>query len=149
KNLRDAIGAFERELITPSRFDKYLKGDKGALTLDEKKGMLTFIEAGCTTCHAGALLGGYMLQKFAMYKSDHHFLCSEKLDYGMYAINKDCNQLFMFKVASLRNVAQSKPYFHGGSVRELSTAVKILGHTQLDLELSETEIAKIVAFLGS
>lgn len=149
KNLRDAIGAFERELITPSRFDKYLKGDKSALTLDEKKGMLTFIEAGCTTCHAGALLGGDMFQKFGVYKPYHQFTGSEKLDYGMYALSKDSNQLFMFKVPSLRNVAQTKPYFHDGSVSELSTAVKIMGQTQLDIELSETEIAKIVAFLGS
>lgn len=149
KNLRDAIGAFERELITPSRFDKYVKGDKSALTIDEKKGMLTFIEVGCTTCHAGALLGGDMFQKFGVYQPYHKFTASEKLDYGMYALSKDSNQLFMFKVPSLRNIAETKPYFHDGSVSDLATAVKIMGHTQLDIELSETEIYKIVAFLHS
>lgn len=149
KNLREAIAAFERELITPSRFDLYLKGDKAAMTLEEKKGMLTFIEAGCTTCHAGPLLGGDMFQKFGVMKPYHTFTKSEKLDYGMYALSKDSNQLFMFKVPSLRNIAETKPYFHDGSVADLASAVDIMGQTQLDAKLSASEISKIVVFLGS
>lgn len=147
KNLREAIGSFERELITPSRFDNYVKGDKAALTLDEKKGMLTFIESGCTTCHAGVLLGGDMFQKFGVMKPYHTFTASEKLDYGMYALSKDSNELFMFKVPSLRNIGKTSPYFHDGSVSDLSKAVDIMGHTQLDIKLSESEISKIVTFL--
>ena len=55
-----AIGAFERKLITPARWDKFLKGDQTALTAEEKAGFNTFVASGCQTCHAGALLGGNM-----------------------------------------------------------------------------------------
>src|SRR5690606_4157549 len=63
-NIEKAIGAFERTLITPSKFDTYLIGDVNALTHEEKKGLQTFINEGCTTCHNGVALGGNSLQKF-------------------------------------------------------------------------------------
>jgi len=53
-NIQNAIGAFERTLITPSKFDDYLKGNVNAITVEEKKGLKTFIDAGCTTCHMGS-----------------------------------------------------------------------------------------------
>jgi len=65
-NLENAIGAFERTLVTPSRFDDYLKGDASALSVKEKKGLKTFMEVGCTTCHMGSLLGGNLFQKFGL-----------------------------------------------------------------------------------
>ena len=57
-NIQKAIAAFERKLITPSRFDEYLAGNENALTDQEKQGLQTFMNAGCTACHSGAVLGG-------------------------------------------------------------------------------------------
>ena len=66
------IGAFERTLLTPSRFDDFLKGDATALTASETAGLRTFLDVGCATCHSGAALGGTMLQKFGVHAiSDH------------------------------------------------------------------------------
>ncbi len=66
-NLKKAIGAFERTLMTPSRFDEYLAGKTDALNEQEQKGLKSFIEVGCTTCHIGENLGGTMYQKFEHY----------------------------------------------------------------------------------
>ena len=68
-NMAKAIGAFERKLTTPSRWDKYLKGDKTALTPEEMAGFKAFTAAGCQMCHAGALLGGTLYQKMGSRRS--------------------------------------------------------------------------------
>lgn len=149
KNLRLAIAAFERTLITPSRFDRYLRGDSMALTLTEKKGMLAFIEVGCTSCHYGPLLGGNSFQKFGVFHDYMPLTGSKKADEGRFAVTKNEADRHVFKVPSLRNVAETYPYFHDGSVATLNDAVKIMGKTQLNLDLSEEEVSKIVAFLNS
>lgn len=149
ENLRKAIGAFERELVTPSRFDKYVQGDKSALSIEEKKGFVTFVDAGCTTCHAGVLLGGDMFEKFGKFAPYVDYTKSQKLDFGLFALSKDSNQLFHFKVPSLRNIEKTGPYFHDGSVASLHDAVKIMGDIQLEAKLSDKEVEKIVHFLGS
>src|SRR5690606_25493443 len=83
-NLKKAIGAFERTLITPSRFDKYLEGQYDALTLEEKQGLKIFINKGCTSCHSGALLGGTMFQKFGVFGNYWDYTKSEKIDEGRF-----------------------------------------------------------------
>ncbi len=149
KNLRLAIAAFERTLITPSRFDRYLRGDSMALTITEKKGMLTFIEVGCTSCHYGPLLGGNSFQKFGVFHDYMPLTGSQKADEGRYAVTKNEADKNVFKVPTLRNIGETYPYFHDGSVASLDQAVKIMGKTQLDVDLSENEVTKIVAFLNS
>lgn len=67
-NLEKAIAVFERELNTISPFDEYLKGDSKALTIDQKKGAILFVDNNCTSCHNGTLLGGKQLQKFGVFK---------------------------------------------------------------------------------
>jgi cytochrome c peroxidase len=52
-NIQNSIGAFERTLVTPSPFDKYLEGDHGALTDAEKEGLKAFVSVGCIACHFG------------------------------------------------------------------------------------------------
>ena len=56
-NFAKAVGAFERTLVTPSPFDAFLKGGKGALKEKEKRGLKTFMEAGCTACHFWSVSG--------------------------------------------------------------------------------------------
>lgn len=146
-NIRNAIGAFERTLITPSRFDEYLKGKSDALTLQEKKGLMSFITTGCTQCHTGALLGGNQFQKFGVHDEYWKYTKSAKVDEGLFAITKNENDKYMFKVPTLRNIEHTGPYFHDGSISSLEEAVKIMAKVQLNYNISDAEVGNIVAFL--
>jgi cytochrome c peroxidase len=149
QNMRNAIGAFERQLLTPSRVDAYLKGDKSALTLSEKKGMLSFSYIGCTTCHNGPLLGGNQMQRFGVHQPYWEATGSEHQDRGLFEQSKDSLDLYMFKVPSLRNVSETHPYFHDGSVSDLAEAVKIMAVVQLDYKMNKDEVKNVVAFLDA
>lgn len=147
-NITEAIGEFEKTLRTPSRFDEYLAGDITALNAEELKGMETFINSGCITCHMGPGLGGQMFQKFGLVKGPYwEYTGSKKHDEGKFEVTgKDIDKQ-MFKVAALRNVAKTAPYFHDGSVESLEEAVKIMGTTQLGRDLSDQDVKSIVTFL--
>lgn len=149
ENVQNSIACFERELLTPSRFDKYLNGDENALTEQEKKGMLSFVLNGCTTCHSGVLLGGNTFQKFGVYEDFWKAINDEKRDKGLASVTNNTADEFMFKVPSLRNVEHTYPYFHNGSVDSLEQAVRIMAELQLNKELSDTEVKNITAFLKS
>lgn len=149
ENLKTAIGAFERKLITPSRFDAYLNGDKTALSLQEKKGLMSFVTVGCTQCHTGPLLGATMFQKFGVHHDYWSLTKSPIVDNGLFDLNKDENQKFMFKVPSLRNVEHTAPYFHDGHIQTLEEATIIMAKVQLNYELTPEETANIVAFMKS
>jgi len=144
ENMAVAIGAFERKLVTRSKWDAFLAGDDKALTDAEKKGFNEFAAAGCPTCHSGAFVGGHMFQKLGLAKP----WPSDK-DQGRFEVTKNDADKMMFKVPSLRNVAKTGPYFHDGSVADLGEAVKMMAEHQLAKELSKEQIDSIVAFLGS
>lgn len=148
KNLRFAIGAFERTLITPSSFDNYLSGDFNALNEQEKKGLKTFIDIGCIACHTGVVLGGNMLQKFPLFGQYSDYV-KGKVDYGKYEDTKVEADKFMFFVPQLRNVAKTAPYLHNGSITNMDDAVKIMGKAQLNKDLTDEQVNDIVAFLNS
>lgn len=148
-NLKMAIGAFERKLITPTRFDDYMHGDDNALTADEKRGLETFINTGCITCHTGNLLGGNMYQKFGLFSNYWEHTKSEKIDNGKFDVTQVESDKYFFKVPSLRNIEKTGPYFHDGSVADLSEAVRIMGKTQLNKDLTDEEVSSIVTFLNS
>jgi cytochrome c peroxidase len=147
--LRKSIAAFERTLVTPSKFDDYLNGDVFALSTEEREGMNTFIETGCTQCHLGATLGGSMFQKFGKFADYRSLVKNEKDDVGREKITKDVADKDVFKVPGLRNIEKTGPYFHNGSVANLSDAVKIMAKLQLNKELTEEQIKSIVTFLKS
>ena len=143
-NMALAIGTFERGLLTPSRWDRYLKGDQAAITAEEQAGFHAFTSAGCDTCHAGALLGGNLYQRIGLMKP-----YPDTSDPGRFQVTKVESDRMMFKVPSLRNVAKTAPYFHTGKVGTLDQAVAQMGEYQLDKELSPAEVNAIVAFLNS
>lgn len=147
ENLKNAIGAFERKLVTPSKFDDYIKGDDNALTNKEKKGLETFIKSGCITCHSGSLLGGNMYQKFGLFADYWEHTKSKKIDNGKFDVTKNENDKYVFKVPSLRNIEKTAPYFHDGSVNELKKAIEIMGITQVNKKLENKEIEEIITFL--
>ncbi len=143
-NMAVAIGAFERKLLTPSRWDKFLRGDQAALTPAEKAGFNTFAAAGCTACHAGTYLGGNLYQKLGVTKP-----YPDQSDLGRYQVTKAESDKMFFKVPSLRNIEKTGPYFHTGKVATLEQAVAEMGDYELARPLSQAEVQSIVTWLKS
>jgi cytochrome c peroxidase len=146
-NIQKSIAAFERGLITPSRFDEYLQGNQNALTAAEKKGLQTFMDVGCTACHSGTVLGGQMYQKFGLAGNYWDFTHSAKVDNGRFLVTNNESDKYMFKVPSLRNIEKTHPFFHDGSITDLGEAVKIIAKLQLNKDLTPEQVSDIVAFL--
>jgi cytochrome c peroxidase len=142
-NMAKAIGAFERQLVTPSRFDKFLAGDEKALTDAEKQGLNAFLAQGCDTCHSGAAVGGGSFQKLGL------VVPYTTKDQGRFDLTKKESDRAVFRVPSLRNVAKTGPYFHDGSITDLPTAVKLMAQHQFGKAITEDETKSIVAFLES
>ncbi|MGI9291032.1 MAG: cytochrome-c peroxidase [Gammaproteobacteria bacterium] len=146
-NTASAIGAFERGLTTPSRFDDYLAGDDEALSEIELEGLITFLDVGCATCHSGAYVGGSTYQKIGLVKA---WVDKEDVtDLGRFDITGDEADKQVFKVPSLRNISHTAPYFHDGSVSSLNEAVRLMGEYQLGVELSNEQVISIIAFLNA
>jgi cytochrome c peroxidase len=137
-----AIGAFERKLVTPSRWDKFLKGDQAALTDEEKAGFNTFMNAGCQTCHSGTLLGGNLYQKLGVMKP-----YPDASDPGRAGVTKNDAEKMMFKVPSLRNIEKTGPYFHNGKVGALEQAIGQMADYQTGKPLTPSDVKAIAAFL--
>lgn len=140
----DAIAAFEETLVTPdSRFDKWLKGDKKALTKTELEGYKLFKDSGCTACHYGPAMGGTSFQKMGLVAA---YDTKSKAEGVAGLTGKDADRM-KFKVPTLRNIEMTYPYFHDGAVWTLEEAVDIMGRLQLGREYNKDEIARIVAYL--
>lgn len=150
-NIKDAIATFERSLVTPNaRFDKYLRGDQGALSADEKRGFELFQSYGCSSCHQGVNLGGNMFEKMGLmgdYFADRGN--PTKADMGRFNLNHSEHSMHEFRVPSLRNVARTAPYFHDGNARTLQQAVIIMAKYQLGRPIPLDDVNVIVSFLES
>ena len=136
EKIADTIAVFERTLVTPSRYDDFLNGNKKALTAPEQKGLKIFIDQGCTSCHNGIGMGGTM-QAFGVtgvYKHIH---------IGDFKGDKNG----MVRVPTLRNITQTAPYFHNGQIATLGEAIQEMGRIQLGVALTDTETASIETFL--
>lgn len=142
-----AIGAFERTLMTPSRLDKYLEGDVGALTEKEKSGLKNMLDFGCIPCHSGATMGGAMYQKFGLFADYRSYTGSRPGDQGRLSVTHQSQDEDVYKVPSLRNITHTAPYFHDGSVDQLEEAVRVMAQLQLGRELTDEQVEDIVAFL--
>jgi cytochrome c peroxidase len=144
ENFRRAIGAFERGLVTPAPWDRYLEGDEGALTAAQLAGFRTFAEAGCVQCHTGTYVGGSMYQKLGLARA-----WPDTSDTGRYAVTRLEGDQLVFKVPSLRNVTRTWPYFNDGSVGTLPEAIRLMGRYQLGRELTDAQVSSIVEYLGA
>ncbi len=155
-NVAKAIAAYERTLLTPnSPVDRYLKGDKQALSPAAVRGMKLVQEVGCTACHFGPNFAGPPLpegkgffQKFPTY-TDNEYVKKYDLmaDLGRYEVTKDPADKHLWRVQTWRNVALTAPYFHNGKVKTLDEAVRVMAKTQLNKDLTEEQVRDIVAFL--
>ncbi|WP_295399320.1 cytochrome c peroxidase [uncultured Thiocystis sp.] len=156
-NTAKAIAAFERTLITPhSPYDRYVKGDATALTEQQVRGMNSFAELGCTACHAGPNFSGPTLpvgtgffMKFPTYPGSAYDTQYGLLeDQGRYMVTKDQKDKHLWRVPTLRNIALTAPYFNHGGVPTLDQAVRVMAKAQLNKEVSDPQVADIVAFLN-
>lgn len=147
-NFAKAIEAFEATLVTPAPFDDFLNGDDAAMTSEQKQGLALFMDKGCSSCHAGINVGGDGYYPFGLVEKPGADILPEK-DKGRFAVTNTPDDAYVFRVAPLRNVALTAPYFHSGKVWDLKQAVAIMGTTQLGEELTQDEIDRLVAFLNS
>lgn len=144
-----AIAAYERTLLTPSRFDAWLQGDATALSEREQRGYRLFLEVGCASCHQGANIGGNMYQRFGILEDYFAGRTVTPADLGRYNVTRREEDRHVFKVPSLRNVALTAPYFHDASAATLEEAIRIMARVQLGRTLPDDDVAAIAAFLHS
>ncbi|WP_331774798.1 cytochrome c peroxidase [Sulfurospirillum sp. 1612] len=134
--ITSTIAVFERILITPSRFDKFLNGHKEALSKAEKEGLNIFIDKGCAACHTGIALGGTM----------QPFEIAQKYKFANVGDFKG-DKNGMVKTPTLRNITETAPYFHNGEVWSLKEAIKMMGSIQLGITIDDKDASKIETFL--
>ena len=143
-NLAKAIASFERTLITPGApFDRFLAGEEEAMSELAKGGLDLFIHSGCISCHSGPLLGGRSFMPFT------HAQNIGSDDKGLYDLTGEESDKYVFRVAPLRNVEFTYPYFHDGSAATLEEAITSMGSSQLNREFNGDEVTQLVAFLKS
>jgi len=151
ENVMASIAAFEKTLLTPSRFDAYLRGDEQAITEQEREGYALFKAHACATCHSGPALGGCSYEKMGLKANYFDDRGDEvlKRDFGRFNVTAEEKDRHRFKVPTLRNVEITYPYFHDGMTTELKEAVKTMAKYQSPKPLSDSDADLIVAFLKS
>ena len=152
KNIKKAIGAYERTLLTRGSYDRFLDGNDSAISQKAKKGFALFINLGCKGCHTGMSVGGQSLQRFPLRRclNIYDLKCwfnSDKFPFKNTGGFLGKNNMQLFRVPILRNVARTAPYFHNGAIKNLKEAVRLMGRHQVGIELTKTQINEIVAFL--
>lgn len=159
-NLARAIAAYERTLLTPdSPVDRFLKGDRTALSAQAQRGMKLFDRLGCVSCHSGPNYSGHIikegflfypwnLQKFPTFRGSVYEAKYELTkDSGRFEVTRNKRDLHMFRIPSLRNIALTAPYMHNGKVPNLEEAIRVMARTQLNKELNDEKVKDIAAFL--
>jgi len=158
-NIAKAIATYERTLIsTNSRFDNFRFADKNALNSDEWAGFQTFRQVGCMECHMGPdfsgppplARGAGFYQKFPRFP-DSPLVAKYKLleDGGRYSVTKQENDRHVYRVPTLRNVKETAPYFHNGSVATLDETVRVCAKGGSNRDLTQGDVKALVAFLGT
>jgi len=159
-NVARAIAAYERTLLTPdSPVDRFLKGDRTALSARAQRGMKLFDRLGCVSCHSGPIYSGHIvkegflfypwnLQKFPTFRGSTYETKYELAkDLGRFEVTKNVRDRHMFRIPSLRNIALTAPYMHNGKVPNLEEAIRVMAKVQLDKELEDEQVKDLAAFL--
>ncbi|MBC8073273.1 MAG: cytochrome C biogenesis protein CcsA [Deltaproteobacteria bacterium] len=140
-----ALAAYQEMLPRRSRFDRFLDGDRDALDREERRGYRIF-RRSCEFCHTGAGVGGTELRKLG---EEVPWPDDRRDDQGRFEVTGDPDDRMVFMVPSLRNVAETGPWFHDGSVESLEEAVRLMGRHQLDRSFTGAQSAALVAFLNT
>jgi cytochrome c peroxidase len=147
-HVTDALATFQRSLITPdARFDRYLRGERDAITPEEEHGYQLFKNYGCVACHQGVGVGGNLFQRFGIFRDPFQQEPIRPADLGRFTVTGKAQDRFVFRVPSLRNVAVTAPYFHDGRAQTLEQAIAEMAKSQLGRVLTEQEIGSITSFL--
>ena len=148
-NVKNALAEFMRSLVTPnSPFDRWLGGERDALTAHEKRGYALFKHYGCVSCHQGANVGGNMFQVFGVI--NEYFKRRggiTEADLGRFNVTGNPSDRHAFKVPSLRMASLTAPYLHDGSAATLRDAVDAMFEFQLGREAPDADKEAIVAFI--
>lgn len=171
ENITKSIAAYEKILVTRSRYDMFLEGDDNALTKQEQRGLSLFIDMGCKACHFGPAVGGQKIQKFPLRgynsiidltttfddKTHKRHFSQMSFNVKMYHpypfdnvggfLGKDGT--LYFRVPILRNISKTAPYFHNGVIKTLPEAIKIMAKYQLGIDLTKGQLDALEAFLKS
>ncbi len=161
-NLGKAIAAFERTLVTNnSRFDKYLRGDRNALSITEKEGFEQFKKVGCVNCHSGPMFSDFKMHVLGVPENAK----LDKPDIGVADVTQ--RDSFAFRTPTLRNLRFTAPYMHNGSFNDLRRILEFyedISHGKIknpnvppenydslirDLTLSVKEMSQIISFLNT
>ncbi|MEA3418084.1 MAG: cytochrome-c peroxidase [Campylobacterota bacterium] len=157
QNIQNAIGVYERTLLTYGKFDEFLEGNDTAISPAAKRGFTLFIKKGCKGCHTGMSVGGQSIQKFPLRHYLNDFL---RLEFSPRLAIRESpfpfenvggflgrEDTLRFRVPILRNINKTAPYFHNGSVKELKEAVRIMSKYQVGKEFTPEQIDDVVEFL--
>lgn len=151
----DAIEEYEKTLITPNdKLDRYLKGDKNAMSAEELAGYQAFKANDCATCHYGKTLGGQSFELMSKYgdyfadrKQSRPDIAYNDDDNGLYSFTGKAEDMHKFKVPNLRNISKTAPYYHDGTIESLEEAVRLMFHYELGKTASDEQVASITTFL--
>ncbi len=157
ENVRKAIGAYERTLLTYGDYDRFLDGNNSAISAKAKRGMTLFLTKGCKGCHTGMSVGGQSIQTFPLrrYLSDYMGMILEpnlRIKASPFPFENrggflGADDRLKFRVPILRNISKTAPYFHNGAVKELKEVVRIMSKYQLGNEFTPKQIDEVVEFL--
>jgi cytochrome c peroxidase len=155
EGIAKAIAAFERTVLSGnSPYDQYKAGKEDALSEAQKRGMQLFEDLNCAMCHAPPLFSTYR------YYNAGVGMDKEEPDEGRKAVTGRDRDLGKFRTPALREVANTGPYYHDGSIKTLEEAVALMARGGKDNpnlspmfkalreeEVSEQDINDLVAFL--
>jgi cytochrome c peroxidase len=153
QGIQRAIAAFERTLVTPNAaFDRYMNGDKQALTEQQKRGLILFVgKASCTQCHNGSNFTDNKFHSLGVLPGD-----TEHLDLGHFAVSKRPADRYAFKTPSLRSSTEQSRFMHDGSIATLADVIEFYdqgggkgpkSNLLFQLHLTDTEQRDLLAFL--
>ncbi|HRE30683.1 MAG TPA: cytochrome c peroxidase [Candidatus Berkiella sp.] len=149
--IEDALTVYIENLLTiNSNFDKFMAGDRNALTNDAQKGFRLFKKYGCIFCHQGPNLGGNLYQRLGIYKDYYADKGPpKKSDLGLYNVTGKPEDKYVFKVPTLRNISRTGPYLHDGSIKTLPEMIQLMAIYQVGQPLRNDEVNSIATFLQS
>lgn len=152
ENIAKAIATFERTVLSGnSPYDRYIGGDKTAMTEEQIYGYKLFEKKNCINCHNGV-----------NFSDDRFFnigvgMDEESPDLGRYWITHNTDDWGSFKVPTLREVANTYPYMHDGKYWTLEDVINFydkggvknrnLPPIMRPMHLTEKEKAALIAFM--
>ena len=155
RRIAQAIAAYERTVVSgDSPYDRYVAGDKTALTDAQQRGLTVFFGRGrCVTCHVGFNFTDESYRNLGV------GIDAPEPDLGRYAVTRRDEDRGAFKTPTLRDVARTAPYMHDGSEATLIDVVEFydrggklnpwLSKDMQPLSLSAQEKRDLVAFMES